>query len=122
MNHDYEKKRSLFQIQSTKPLWNVPSGEITMTSYPVGNKNLVISETMYLRLKVTMESYQEVMVALSKSIMERRLKRPPAEKSRWRYIRLALKSRYLGNHVSQIKLLSQMKNIYLLFYVSDSRH
>jgi len=43
------------------------------------------------------------MVALSESVMKNRLKRPQADKSRWRYIRLAMKPRYLGNHASQIK-------------------
>jgi len=32
-----------------------------------------------------------------------RLKRPLAEKSWWRHIRLAIKPSYLGNHASQIK-------------------
>jgi len=55
------------------------------------------------QLKVTMESYQEVMVALSESVMKNRLKRPLAEKSRWRDILLAIKPRYLGNDASQMK-------------------
>jgi len=46
---------------------------------------------------------QEVMVAPSESVMKNRLKRPLAEKSRWRHIRLAIKPRYIGNHASQIK-------------------
>jgi len=43
------------------------------------------------------------MVALSESVMKNRLKRPLAEKSRWRHIRLAIKPRYLGNHALKIK-------------------
>jgi len=35
------KLGSLIQIPSTKPLWNAPSGEITMTSFSVGNKTLL---------------------------------------------------------------------------------
>jgi len=42
------------------------------------------------------------MVALSESVMKIRLKRPLAEKSRWRHIRPAIKPRYLGSHASQI--------------------
>jgi len=37
---------------------------------------------------------------------EKRLKRPLAEKSGWRHIRLSLKPRYLGNYASQIKSYS----------------
>jgi len=43
------------------------------------------------------------MVALSESVMKNHLKRPLAEKSRLRHIRLAIKPRYLGNHASQLK-------------------
>jgi len=43
------------------------------------------------------------MVALSESAMKNLLKRPLAEKSRWRHVRLAIKPRYLGSHVSHIK-------------------
>jgi len=80
-----------------------PGGKITVMSYPVGNKTLVISETMHPRWKVGMEHYQEVMVAFSESVMKIRGERPLAEKSRWRHIRLAIKPRCLGNHASQIK-------------------
>jgi len=56
-------------------------GEITMTSYLLGNKTslsrkpgipdekLLIKETMHPIEKVTMERYQEIMVALSESVM-----------------------------------------------------
>jgi len=37
MNHAINVK-TLFQIPSTKPVWNAPSGEITLTSYPACNK------------------------------------------------------------------------------------
>jgi len=50
-----------------------------------------------------MEHYQEVMVALSESVIKNILKRSLAEISRRRHIRLAKKPRYLGNHASQIK-------------------
>jgi len=43
------------------------------------------------------------MVALSESDMKNRLKRPLAEKSPGRHIRLAIKPRYVGKHASQIK-------------------
>jgi len=42
-----------------------------------------------------MERYQEVMVALSESVIKHRLKRPLAEKSRWPHIRLSLWPRFL---------------------------
>jgi len=58
---------------------------------------------MHPRWKVTMERYQEVMVGLSEAVMKNRMKRPLAEKSPWRHIRLAIKPRYLGNHAFQIK-------------------
>jgi len=44
-----------------------------------------------------------ITVALSQSIMKNRMKRPLTEKSRWRHIRFAIKTPYLGNHASQIK-------------------
>jgi len=50
-----------------------------------------------------MEYYQEVIVALSASIMKNRVKHPLAEKSWWRHIRLVIKLRYIRNHASQIK-------------------
>jgi len=65
----------------------------------------LISETVHRRLNVTTERYQEVILALSESVMKNRLKRPLAEKSRWRHIWLAIKPRYLGNHAFQIKFL-----------------
>jgi len=43
--------------------------------------NLVISVTMHPRRKVIEERYQEVMVALSESVMKNRLKHPLEEKS-----------------------------------------
>jgi len=58
---------------------------------------------LHLKWKVTEERSMEIMVALLESVKKLCLKRPLVEKSRWRYIRLAVKSRYLGNHTSQIK-------------------
>ena len=58
---------------------------------------------MHRTWKVTMERYQEVIVALSESVNKKCLKRPQAEKSRWRHIRLAFKLRYLGKHASHTK-------------------
>jgi len=51
-----------------------------------------------------MERYQEVMVALWECVMYNGMKRPLAEKSRWRHIQLAIKHRYLENHSSKIKI------------------
>jgi len=62
---------------------------------------------MHPRQNVGMECYQEVMVALSESVMKNRLKRPLAENSPWRHILLAIKPRYLGTHASQIKCFNR---------------
>jgi len=59
---------------------------------------------MHPRWKDGMEHYQEVMVALSESVMKIRPKHPLAEKSRWRHIRLVIKPHYLENHASQMKV------------------
>jgi len=58
---------------------------------------------MHPRSTFTMERYQEVVIALSESVIKNLLKRSLAEKSRLRHIRLAIKPRYLGNHASQIQ-------------------
>jgi len=58
---------------------------------------------LLLFIKVDVERYQEVMVALSETAMKNCLKRHLAEKSPWRHTRLAIKPRYLGNHALQIK-------------------
>jgi len=59
---------------------------------------------MHPRWKVTMECYQEFMVALSESVKKNLLKCPLAEKSWWRHIRLAIKPLYLGHYASQMKI------------------
>jgi len=97
------KSWSLFQNPSRKITWSAPLRRNHDDVISGWQWNLVISETMHPRWKVTEESYQEVMVALSESIMKNRVKRPLALKSRWRLIRLAIEARYLGNHASQIK-------------------
>jgi len=50
-----------------------------------------------------MARHQEVMVALSESVMKSRVKSPLVEKSRWRHFQLVIKLHYLGNHASQIR-------------------
>jgi len=50
-----------------------------------------------------MDHYQKVMVALSESVSQNRIKHPLGDKSRWCPILLAIKPRYLKNHASQIK-------------------
>jgi len=77
---------------------------MTMTSYHGGNKTS-LSLKPCIPKKVTIDHYQEVMVALLESVVKNRLKRPLVEKSRWRHIQLAIKPRYLGNSASQIKKL-----------------
>jgi len=54
-----------------------------MTSYPACN-NTSLSRKPCIADK--MLGYQEVMIALSESVMKNRLKHPLAEKSRWRLI------------------------------------
>jgi len=58
---------------------------------------------MHPRYKVTMERYQEVMVALSESVTKNCLKHHLTEDWQWRHIRLAIKPHYLVNYASQIK-------------------
>jgi len=74
-----------------------------MTSYPAWNKNIVLSETIHPRQNISMERNQEVMVALSESVIKNRLKRSLAEKSRWHHIRLTIKPR--KSCISDKKLL-----------------
>jgi len=61
------------------------------------------SETVRDMRNVSINHYYETGVALSDSVNKTCVKRPPAEKSRWCHLMLAIKPRYLGNHVSQIK-------------------
>jgi len=42
-------------------------------------QNLVISETMHPRYKITMERYHEIIVALSESVVKKRMELPLAE-------------------------------------------
>jgi len=58
---------------------------------------------MHPRWKVSMKRCREVTIALSESVKRNLLKRPLAEKSPWCHIRLAINSRYIGNHASQMK-------------------
>jgi len=96
------KQGSLFHIPSTKPVWNAPSGEITMTSYPVCNK------TSFSRKPCIPEKsyYGTLSGSHGRSFRIRHEKLPEAplaKKSRWRHIRFAIKLRYLRNHALQIK-------------------
>jgi len=97
------KSRSLFQ----NPPWTTKCSahwQRTDSDVICGCQyNLITSETMLRRWKVTLERYSEIMVALSESVMKNCVKRPLAEKSPWPHIRLAIKPHYLGNHASQIK-------------------
>jgi len=70
------KSRSLFQNPSWKIACSALGIEITMTSYLTRKKTLVISETMHLWLTVARDHYQEVMVALSESVMKSSLSAP----------------------------------------------
>jgi len=56
-----------------------PGGEITMTSYPVGNKTSLSRKQSIADKKVTMDHYQEVKVALSESVFKMCLQRTLAE-------------------------------------------
>jgi len=75
-----------FRIRHEKSPKAPPDWEITMTSYPVCNKTS-LSRKPWISDKINVERYQEVMVALSESVMKICLMRPLAEKSRWRHIR-----------------------------------
>jgi len=61
------------------------------------------SETVRDTRNMSMNHDHEIGVALSDSVNKTCVKRPLAEKSRWRHFPLAIKPRYLGNHASQIK-------------------
>jgi len=102
MNHDYKtgvalsdsvNKTCVKRFLADKSLWH--------------HFRLAI-KSRYLRnhtsqIKFTMERYQEVMVTLSEIVMKNRIKRPLADKSRWRHIPLEIKPRNLGNYASQKK-------------------
>jgi len=66
------------------------------------NKMSNNSEAVRDTRNVSMNHDYETGVASSDSVNKTYMKRPVAEKSRWRHIRLAIKLRYLGNHASQI--------------------
>jgi len=93
-----------FRISHEKSPETLPSGEVTMTSYPPCNKTSLsrkpcIPDKNY---------YRTLAGSHGRSFRIRhknRLRRPLAEKSWWRHIRLAMKPCYLGNYASQIKSL-----------------
>jgi len=67
------------------------------------NKKSNNSETVWDTRNVSMNHDYENVVTFSHFVNKTCVKRPLAEKSRWRHIRLAIKPRNLGNHASQIK-------------------
>jgi len=67
------------------------------------NKKSNNSETVRDTRNMSMNHDKETGDALLDSVNKTFVKRPLAEKSRWRHIRLAIKPRYLGNHACQIK-------------------
>jgi len=75
-----------------------------MTSYQACNKTslsrkpCIPDKTLLWNVR-----YQEVMVALSESVIKMRPKRPLTEKSWRRHIRLAIKPRHPWNHACQMK-------------------
>jgi len=71
-----------------------------------------------------MDLVNGVLVALSESVMNIRVKRPLAAKSGWRHIRLAKKTRYLKNHASQIKKqwITCMKSWSLSNFFKNSKY
>jgi len=73
---------SEIRIRHEKSPETFPSGEITMTSYPVGNKTSLSRKPCISNKKfITMDRFHEIMLALSESVMKNRLKRPLAAKS-----------------------------------------
>jgi len=62
------------------------------------------SETVRDTRNVSKNHDYETGVVLSDSVNKTCVKRPIAEISRWRHIRLAIKPRFLGNHASQIQI------------------
>jgi len=96
------KLGSLFQIPSTKPVWNAEK-----------------IRWRYIRLAIKLrylgnhasqiKSYYTTLSGSHGRSFKIRHKKSPeaplADKSRWCHIRLAIKPRYLGNHASQVKKL-----------------
>jgi len=68
-----------FRIRHVKEREVISGGEITMTSYPAGNKTLLSRKPCIADKKVTMQRYQEFMIALSKSVMRKGVQRPLAD-------------------------------------------
>jgi len=101
MNHDYETGVSL-RFHQQNLCKTLPSGEITMTSYPVGNKTSLSRKPCVPDKRLLRKAIRKSW-SLSELVMKNCQKRPLAEKSWWRHIRLAIKTRYLGNHASQIR-------------------
>jgi len=106
MEHYQEVMVALSESVIKKSPEAPPGGQITMTSYPACKKTL-LSRKPCIPDKKLLWNYQEVMVALSGSIMKNRVKRPLVVKSRWRHIQLAKKPWCLENHAWQIKSYSR---------------
>jgi len=66
-----------FRIRHEKSPEAPPSGEITMTSYKAFNKTSLSRKLCIPDKKLTMERYQEVVVALSESDMQKSPGAPP---------------------------------------------
>jgi len=101
------KPWSLFQNPSWKIAWSAPWWRNRHDVIFGLQYNLIISEHYLGNHASQIKSYHGT---LSEShgrcfriCHEKLLIAPLAEKSRWRHIRLAMKSRYLGNHASHIK-------------------
>jgi len=96
------KSWSLFQNPSWKIAWSAPLRR-TMTSYSACNITLLPRKPYIAHKKLLWNAIRNSWPLFQNQSWKNRVKRPLAEKSRWRHIWLAIKPRYLGNHASQIK-------------------
>jgi len=74
-----------------------------MTSYPACNTTSLSRKPCIRDKKLIWNTIRKSWTLFQNPSWKISLKRPLAAKSRWRYIRLAIKPRYLGNHAFLIK-------------------
>jgi len=101
------KLGSLFQIPSTKPVWNALAEKSQSRHFRLAIKPRYLgnhaSKIIIYYGTLSGSHGRSFKIPNEKFVMKNRRKRTLAAKSRGRYIRLAIKPRYLGIHASQKK-------------------
>jgi len=92
-----------FRISQEKSPEAPLSGEITMTSYPACNKTSLSRKPCIPDKKLICNTISKSWSLFQNPSWKIAWSAPLAEKSRWCEIRLSMKPRYLGNHVSHMK-------------------